>query len=361
MVIVYDGSTKDFQTLEDKTPQELGLRETWVQDLVSDQSSGILGEPLLVISREFQGFSTKERPDILALDERGNVVVIELKRGKAGEDAATQSVKYAAYCSQMNPENVIEAFEGYFAEHEDEFEEASAKDVLLQFFADTGTEMEHINRKQRIILVANEFDEKVSAVAVWLYKNNVPLNCVKLGTYQGADGSVLITPEKYLPTPEIESYFDALRSEPEIGSGQPSIEQIEEGVTDRFVRGLVRGLPDSLKLGPFNERDVQVYRRARDFRVRMFGKNRAGYYFAKRWLRFYLYQPSRQERGEIENAAQDVKNQEYRVAFNVRERSDVRLMASLLERRLENQGEAPPEPVDARPERGPISESRLRT
>src|ERR1043166_6801711 len=60
----------------------------------------VFGEDLLVIQKEFSGFSdTKERLDILALDKQGNVVVIENKLDDSGRDVVWQVLKYASYCA----------------------------------------------------------------------------------------------------------------------------------------------------------------------------------------------------------------------------------------------------------------------
>ena len=56
----------------------------------------VLGEELLIIQKEFDGFSdTHERLDLLALDKQGNLVVIENKLDDSGRDVVWQVLKYA--------------------------------------------------------------------------------------------------------------------------------------------------------------------------------------------------------------------------------------------------------------------------
>ena len=133
MIIRYDNDTRNFEELDSVTPEQLGLKETWVEDLVVERSHEILGERLLVFSRQYGGFATKERPDLLALDEDGNVAVIELKRGTAVEDAATQAVKYAAYCSQLRASHIIAAYEDYINRYDVDTEGSSARDMVMDF------------------------------------------------------------------------------------------------------------------------------------------------------------------------------------------------------------------------------------
>ena len=88
--------------LEEKKFAELHLRERehlqeWVANLPE-----ALGEPLLIIQKEFDGFAdTRERLDLLALDKEGRLVIIENKLDDSGRDVAWQAIKYAAYCSSL--------------------------------------------------------------------------------------------------------------------------------------------------------------------------------------------------------------------------------------------------------------------
>jgi RecB family endonuclease NucS len=64
-----------------------------------------LGEELLVIQKEFAGFSdTQERLDLLALDKEGSLVIIEHKLDDTGRIATWQPLKYASYCARLTKE-----------------------------------------------------------------------------------------------------------------------------------------------------------------------------------------------------------------------------------------------------------------
>ncbi len=69
----------------------------------------ILGEDLLVIAKEFSGFDrTRERPDIVAVDTDGRVVVIELKRDDTGSEVHWQAIKYASYFQHAKPNDIVD-------------------------------------------------------------------------------------------------------------------------------------------------------------------------------------------------------------------------------------------------------------
>ncbi|MBI2165830.1 MAG: DUF91 domain-containing protein [Chloroflexi bacterium] len=291
MVIRFDKDLTSSTKLEPVSLEDLKLKESWLQDLVAKMARDIVGEPLLVIMREFKGFGTKERPDILAIDKQGSLVIIELKRGQATEDAAIQAVKYAAYCFKLKSPNILSMFAQYVREQEIALEAEGPREAMIDFLEGSEEALDSLNRRQRIILIAAGFDERVSAVASWLSLNQVNIRCISLNAYRDPADHLLLHPDQFLPPPEITTFLPGLPEAPTTVLEK----DVEANIVDPFVRGLVSGLKQKLASHPFDGNQVQVNQRSYDFRVRMFGKNRAGYYFAKRWLRFYLYSPTMSE------------------------------------------------------------------
>ena len=107
---------------EDKTTQEIkdisfkscGLKERDdLQEWISNNPM-ILGEELLIIQKEFDGFSdTNERLDLLALDKSGNLVIIENKLDDSGKNVVWQAMKYAGYCSSLKNDDIKEIYQQY--------------------------------------------------------------------------------------------------------------------------------------------------------------------------------------------------------------------------------------------------------
>ena len=78
------------------------------------QTPEALGEELLVIQKEFDGFAdTRERLDLLALDKEGRLVVIENKLDDSGRDVVWQALKYVAYCSSLKKAEIVEIYQKY--------------------------------------------------------------------------------------------------------------------------------------------------------------------------------------------------------------------------------------------------------
>ncbi|WP_216690522.1 hypothetical protein [Hymenobacter siberiensis] len=73
-----------------------------------------LGEPLLIIQKEFDGFDgTYERLDLLALDKEFNLVVIENKLDDSGRDVTWQALKYASYYASLSTQDIVRLYQSY--------------------------------------------------------------------------------------------------------------------------------------------------------------------------------------------------------------------------------------------------------
>ena len=102
----------------EKIPKEsfssLGFREREnLQEWIANYPSA-LGEDLLIIQKEFSGFpDTKERLDLLALDKKGNLVIIENKLDDTGRDVTWQALKYASYCSTLSKDDIKQIYQSF--------------------------------------------------------------------------------------------------------------------------------------------------------------------------------------------------------------------------------------------------------
>lgn len=61
------------------------------------------------MTTEYDKFDkTRDRLDILAIDKNGKLVVIELKRDIADRFSNLQAIYYAAYCSNINLDQIVD-------------------------------------------------------------------------------------------------------------------------------------------------------------------------------------------------------------------------------------------------------------
>ena len=165
-----------------------------------------LGEDLLVIQKEFDGFeNTRERLDLLALDTEGRVVVIENKLDDSGRDVVWQALKYVAYCSSLKKAEIVEIYQKYLNRW---FNGESAVSKLCEFLdvEDLDDTVLNAGNEQRLILVAANFRKEVTATVLWLIGHGIQAQCFRVVPYSFGE-ELLIDLQQIIPTPEAADYM----------------------------------------------------------------------------------------------------------------------------------------------------------
>lgn len=205
---------------------DLGFSErNHLQEWLANQPDA-LGEDLLIIQKEFDGFDdTKERLDLLAIDKAGGLVIIENKLDDSGRNVVWQSLKYASYCSTLSQQKIAEIFQRYLDKHQPG---QDAQTQICEFLGKEDFDDVVLNpgMDQRIIMVAAEFRKEVTSTVLWLLKHRVLLKCFKATPFQ--DGSDLfLTVEQLIPLPEAEELM--------IGISEKEVEEqsLERGQANR--------------------------------------------------------------------------------------------------------------------------------
>ncbi|MCC5895474.1 MAG: DUF4268 domain-containing protein [Alkalibacterium sp.] len=187
-----------------KSFQELKFRERQhLQEWIC-KNTDILGERLLIIQKEFSGFDdTNERLDLLALDETGNLVIIENKLDDSGKDVVWQSLKYASYCSSLSKSDITDIFQKYLNNNDIQL---LAEDKICEFLEiDDFGEVELNHEDQRLIMVAANFRKEVTSTAMWLLDHNIKLKCIKVTPYELND-QILLDTEQIIPVVDAKEY-----------------------------------------------------------------------------------------------------------------------------------------------------------
>lgn len=248
--------THDSESMKEIEFAELGFQERRdIQEWVA-KNPGILGEKLLIVSKEFSDFDrTNERLDLLAVDEEGRLVIIELKRDDTGADAHWQAIKYASYMRRVDTDGILEMFASYASVSREE----AANRLLQHLNAD---DLNGLNNDQRIILASHRFAPEVTSAALWLNEKALGENlmtCVQLTPYQDAEARLLyVQANRIIPVPGIEDYVVRVGASPggdrPLGLGEKLSQTFarnrNDGVT-RFLRDVATramdGLPASIK------------------------------------------------------------------------------------------------------------------
>jgi len=171
----------------------------------------ILGEKLLIVTSEFDQFDkdVKNRLDILAIDGKGKLVVIELKRDIANEFVDLQAIHYAAYCRTIKMEEIVEMMKKFYEARS--WKKPESFEQEIRNFIENN-EFQEFDDKPRIILAANEFKNKTISAVLWLNEFDVDITCVKLDCYKLEDNNkIFIKPEIMIPLPEAKDYIIKIR------------------------------------------------------------------------------------------------------------------------------------------------------
>lgn len=211
--------SKILQSVKEVDFTEFGFKERFdIQEWV-ESTPEVLGEELLVIAKEKSYFEgTRERPDLIALDKAGNVVVIELKRDDSGQNTEWQAIKYASYWSQFKVNDIIEVFTDYLkrkGEVSTESDEDYASQRIIEFVND-GT-LDNINVKQRIFLVSHRYAKEVTSAVNWLIDSyRMSIKCIQLIPYYDSDKEVYyLQSNEILPISGVEDIIVTASGHPE--------------------------------------------------------------------------------------------------------------------------------------------------
>lgn len=150
------------------------LYESEIEDLVWSDLEAFLGETLFPIARQAR-LTGGGRPDVLALDESGRVVVIEIKRDVDRSQLA-QCLEYAGWARSTNLDELAALYHGgsaaFFTDWQD--------------FTDTNTPVV-VNRAPRIVLVARSFEDRTRSAFDFLRENGLPVSVVPVAVYEDAE------------------------------------------------------------------------------------------------------------------------------------------------------------------------------
>ncbi|MDO8289187.1 MAG: DUF4268 domain-containing protein [Parvibaculum sp.] len=189
--------------LKEVSFSKLGFTErNHLQEWLANQPDA-LGEELLIIQKEFDGFDdTRERLDLLAIDKQGGLVIIENKLDDSGRNVVWQALKYASYCSTLSKSQIGDIYQKYL---DKSGPGSNAKAQICEFLGQEDFDEVVLNpgNDQRLIMVAAQFRKEVTSTVLWLLKHRVFVKCFKATPFQ--DGTDLfLNIEQIIPLPEAE-------------------------------------------------------------------------------------------------------------------------------------------------------------
>jgi len=203
VALVVDLSTGELQALQETTLEGIGLRERRDLQRWVTEHPELVADGLLLVTSEFDRWELREqrvedRLDVLFLTDTGSLLVAELKRDRAADTTDMQALKYAAFCSTMTVDDVVEEYQRFHSVSHDQAR-TRLHDHTPQIEEDGLGEVQ-------IRLVAGSFGPAVTSVVLWLRDYGLDIGCVQL-TARLLDGeSAVISGRQLLPLPVTEDY-----------------------------------------------------------------------------------------------------------------------------------------------------------
>lgn len=160
----------------------------------------ILGDDIAIIAEQPTLLSTN-KPDFIAVDSDGNIVIVELKRDAGDRDAVAQTIDYASEI--YNSFNDVDDFIKYFDPYCEKLNHKKVDMYLSEIFQ----EGENYNldiKSIKILIVTTQSDNSTERIVEWLSENyGMDINVLIITYVMTKDKKELLTrtvivPEKIL-------------------------------------------------------------------------------------------------------------------------------------------------------------------
>ena len=226
-------------------------QEAELEDWLENNPDGIVEDSkLLIIGRQVQT-SFGGAIDLLALDRWGDLVVIELKRGRTPRETISQALEYAAYAAQLDYAQI----EGLARQHQDD-DVLSLAEAHRAYFSLVPEEGVSFNKSQRIVIVGETITPEIRGTAQFLNDKGLRVTCLEFSFFRTDDGKRLLSGDIVVT--------NGARSEKPVASGSRA-----KITKEQFMKSLdANGIPIFTKiLALAEERRLPIHWGSRGFSV----------------------------------------------------------------------------------------------
>lgn len=151
-----------------------GVYEAEIEGLLWDNIEELTGQNLFRVAR--QPSLPLGRPDVLALDRVGRIVVIEVKRDVDRAQLA-QALEYAGWARSVGLDEMARRYHGGAASFWEDWQEFTGTDTPTL-----------VLQKPQLMLVARTFEPKTAQALDFLLDNGLPVTLLKVAFYVDEDG-----------------------------------------------------------------------------------------------------------------------------------------------------------------------------
>jgi len=183
---IIDGRLNSIDTtLAENNRKETEHLENWIKT-----KPEILGSDILIIGEQVY---TKSGPlDFLAIDNNGNIVIVELKRDKLARVVLAQTIDYASDLSTWDIDRLSETCISYTGNSLEDHISANFENIQIDDLT--------INQTQRLLLVGFSIEEPLNRMIEWLSSNfDMSINAIVLNYVKTSNGTELLSRTVTIP------------------------------------------------------------------------------------------------------------------------------------------------------------------
>lgn len=154
--------------------KEVRLESEEELESIIQEDPGILNETWLIIGRQVLT-TYNQYVDLLAIDNNGLIIIIELKKHKTPRDVVAQSLDYASWVKNLKVTDISDIYNHFSSKYL-----SSGKSLDEAFYNKFGYKIEEdaVNSSHQIVIVAAELDSSTERIVSYLSDANIPINAV---------------------------------------------------------------------------------------------------------------------------------------------------------------------------------------
>lgn len=203
---------------EFKKYKDLNLLEKDLEELLRTNIDILVEDETMLIVGQQVSNSENGRVDLIAIDENGDLVLIEVKRDSDDQRSRKetfefQAIRYAASLATIkSPEELVDlAFAQYISKNQKDFnglKDLTPRELGLRILNDfiDQNKIKIFNNKQRIILVASSFERQTESAVSWLISNSVNISCYTVSILE-INKDHFLDIQKILPPLKLDSFL----------------------------------------------------------------------------------------------------------------------------------------------------------
>ncbi len=137
-------------------------------------------------------------PDLIGIDASGDLVMVELKKGKTPREVIAQILEYAAWGGALSDDDLNIIAQNYYRKSDCDYDKSLLDLFKEAFHPDVDEEpVIEFNRDQKLFIVAEGISPVIAEVALHLReKYNIDISCLEYEVLRSKQGEYFISTEK---------------------------------------------------------------------------------------------------------------------------------------------------------------------